>query len=135
MWRRRRPSSRARRRPRWRATAWPPDGRRDVAWATGSGRCRTCRRGPMDEKTAPPMTQQAPATQRRWGPWKWLAVSLLLLIGAYLVTVYLVIPALWKRHFERHPSLDDVPGLTHTADGHPGDPINVALIGTKAQLV
>src|SRR5262245_49217050 len=99
------------------------------------GMYRPCRRRPMDEKTAPPMTQQAPAAGRRWGPWKWLAVSLVLLIGGYLVTVYLVIPALWKRHFERHPSLDDVPGLTHTADGIPGDPLNVALIGTKAQLV
>jgi hypothetical protein len=89
----------------------------------------------MEDKTAPPMTQQAPASGRRWGRWKWLTVSLLLLIGGYLVTVYLVIPALWKRHFERHPALDDVPGLTHTADGIPGDPINVALIGTREELI
>jgi len=35
----------------------------------------------------------------------------------------------------RHPALHDVPGLTQTANGIPGDPINVALVGTKADLV
>jgi hypothetical protein len=33
-----------------------------------------------------------------------------------------------------HPSLEDEPRITHTADGIPGDPLNVALIGTKAEI-
>ena len=36
--------------------------------------------------------------------------------------------------FRRHPSLDDVPGVTTTRDGHPGDPLNVALIGTETEV-
>ena len=32
------------------------------------------------------------------------------------------------------PSLDDVPGITQTADGIPGDPLNVALIGTETEV-
>jgi hypothetical protein len=44
-------------------------------------------------------------------------------------------PSLWKRHAHRHPSLENIPGVAYTADGIPADPINVALIGTKAQLL
>src|SRR5205814_4509154 len=40
-----------------------------------------------------------------------------------------------KRDVRRHPTLDDVPGMTQTGAGIPGDPVNVALIGTKADLV
>jgi hypothetical protein len=61
-----------------------------------------------------------------------LASGLLLL---YLAVAYLLLPLLWTRYAHRHPSLDDVPGITHTADGIPGDPINVALIGTKAEVI
>jgi hypothetical protein len=47
----------------------------------------------------------------------------------------LLLPAFWKRYASRHPSLEDIPGITHTGDGIPGDPLNVALIGTKAQVM
>jgi hypothetical protein len=60
------------------------------------------------------------------------ALGLLLL---YLAVAYLLLPGLWKGYAHRHPSLEDVPGITYTADGIPGDPINVALIGTKAELM
>ena len=47
----------------------------------------------------------------------------------------IALPAVWKRYVHRHPSLDDVPGITQTGAGIPGDPVNVALIGTKAEVV
>ncbi|HYV35540.1 MAG TPA: LssY C-terminal domain-containing protein [Gemmataceae bacterium] len=53
----------------------------------------------------------------------------------YLAVVYLIVPLVWKHYFRHHPSLDDLPGITQTGDGHPGDPLNVALIGTKAELM
>lgn len=56
-------------------------------------------------------------------------------IALWAVIAYLVMPAWWKRDVRRHPSLDDVPDITHTAAGIPGDPLNVALIATKADLV
>jgi hypothetical protein len=60
-----------------------------------------------------------------------LAAALLL---AYGVGAYLVLPALWERYAHRHPALDDVPGITTTGADIPGDPLNVALIGTEAEL-
>lgn len=51
------------------------------------------------------------------------------------VVAYLVLPALWKRYAHRHPSLDDIPGITQTPTGIPGDPLNVALIGTKQEVM
>ena len=53
----------------------------------------------------------------------------------YLTATYLIIPAIWKRYEHKHPSLDDIPGITHTKDGIPGDPLNVALIGTEGELI
>jgi hypothetical protein len=61
-----------------------------------------------------------------------LAVGLVL---TFLVAAYLVVPWAWKRYERRHPALDDVPGITQTAAGIPGDPVNMALIGTKADLI
>jgi LssY C-terminus len=58
-------------------------------------------------------------------------VALLLL---YLAATYLVVPALWERYAHHHPSFDDNPRITQTGDGHPGDPLNVVLIGTKDQI-
>jgi hypothetical protein len=61
----------------------------------------------------------------------WLVVALLLV---YFLAAYVLIPFATERFFRRHPSLDDVPGITQTGDGHPGDPLNVALIGTEAEV-
>src|SRR5262249_37940194 len=57
------------------------------------------------------------------------------LLAAYLALAYLALPAYWKRYARRHPSLEDIPGISHTADGTPGDPLNVALIGTRADVL
>jgi hypothetical protein len=73
-----------------------------------------------------------PTKRRLWKRLALLAAGLLLM---YLAAAYVVVPALWTRYAHRHPSLEDLPGITYTADGIPGDPINVALIGTKAELI
>jgi hypothetical protein len=54
---------------------------------------------------------------------------------AYLLVAYVVMPALWTRYARRHPALENLPGVTRTADGTAGDPLNVAYIGTKAQVM
>ncbi len=59
-----------------------------------------------------------------------LAVLLLL----YWLLSYVVLPALW-RHYEHHPKLQDTPKTTETAENIPGDPLNLALVGTKAEVV
>jgi hypothetical protein len=64
-----------------------------------------------------------------------LMVLLIGLLLAYLTVAYLAAPAAWKRYAHRHPTLEDVPGITYTAAGIHGDPINVSLIGTKEEVV
>jgi hypothetical protein len=58
----------------------------------------------------------------------------LALVGGYLLIAYVLLPLFWLRYEHRHPALDELPGITETGDHHPGDPINVALIGTEEQL-
>src|SRR4051794_24100708 len=81
---------------------------------------------PTPDRDAPP-----PPRGRGRRVAKWVGGLILL----WAAVAYIVMPAWWKRYIHRHPALDDVPGLTQTATGIPGDPINVALIGTKADLV
>jgi hypothetical protein len=45
-----------------------------------------------------------------------------------------VLPALWT-HYEHAPALATVPKVTTTGDGIPGDPLNVALVGTEAEVL
>lgn len=69
--------------------------------------------------------------QSRWKRAAWL-IALVLVLWA--TSAYLVMPALWRRSTSRHPALDELPKITHTANGIPGDPLNLALIGTEAGL-
>ena len=63
-----------------------------------------------------------------------IAIGLTTLLLAYLVVAYLVMPLVWTWYVRDHPTLDAVPHITFTADGLPGDPLNVALIGTETAL-
>jgi len=67
--------------------------------------------------------------------WQWVALGLLAAVLLWAVIAYLLMPAWWKHYVRKHPALDDIPSITHTGSGIPGDPINVALIGTKAEVV
>lgn len=65
---------------------------------------------------------------------KLVARAVAVFIFVWLIAAYVMIPFAWKRYARHHPLFDDDPRITHTSDGHPGDPLNVALIGTEAQL-
>lgn len=56
------------------------------------------------------------------------------LVSGYLAVAYLVMPFFWRSYTRRHPALDNLPGITNTHDGHPGDPLNVGLIGSESDL-
>jgi hypothetical protein len=60
-------------------------------------------------------------------PWI-LAVGLTYAIGAYVILPWIIRMGLKLLHRKR------VPSFTTTGDGLPGDPVNVALVGTLAQL-
>jgi len=61
-----------------------------------------------------------------------LLVAAVLLLWA--AVAYLVMPDAWKWYVGRHPSLEDIPDITHTASGIPGDPLNAGLIGTETEV-
>lgn len=60
----------------------------------------------------------------------WIALGV---VAAYLALAYIVLPAFW-RHYQHLPAMEDLPTCTTTADGLEGDPLNVALIGTEAEI-
>jgi len=55
-------------------------------------------------------------------------------IALYLVLAYALLPLIW-RHYEHQKGLADVPMLTITSNGIPGDPINVGLVGDEADVL
>jgi hypothetical protein len=62
-----------------------------------------------------------------------VAQRLLVALAAYLALAYLVLPVFW-RHYEHLPAMEPMPKRTLAPDGLPGDPLNVALIGTEADV-
>jgi hypothetical protein len=64
--------------------------------------------------------------RRRW---------LLLALAFWGLVAYLIAPRLWSLYFERAQPMPDAAHITHTSDGHPGDPINVAVEGSEQELI
>lgn len=63
----------------------------------------------------------------------------LILVGVAVLVVwalgaYVLLPAAWT-HYERQPRLADKPMVTRTAQGIAGDPVNVGLVGTEADII
>lgn len=52
----------------------------------------------------------------------------------YVVMAYVVLPLAWT-HYEHQKGLSGHPMQTRTADGIPGDPINIGLVGTKSDVL
>jgi hypothetical protein len=64
---------------------------------------------------------------------RFLLVALCVVLG-YTALAYLALPALWS-HYEHQRGLANLPMVTRTAQGIPGDPINVGLIGDKRDVL
>lgn len=64
---------------------------------------------------------------------RFLLLALLAVI-AYTLLAYLALPALWTHH-EHQKGLATLPMVTRTAQGIPGDPINVGLIGDNLDVL
>ncbi len=64
----------------------------------------------------------------------WVLTVLAAMAVSWLLAAYLILPAFW-RHYEHQPALETAPKTTRTPQGIPGDPLNVGLIGTEAELV
>ena len=55
-------------------------------------------------------------------------------IACYVTISYLILPATWSR-IEHEPGLAHLPMLTSTAQGIPGGPINVGLVGSREDVI
>lgn len=65
---------------------------------------------------------------RKWG------IRLLVLLLVYLAVAYLLAPRLWVHH-EHQPGLESRPAVTETAQGIPGDPLNVGLVADRDDVL
>jgi hypothetical protein len=61
-------------------------------------------------------------------------LMLLAIVAAYTMIAYLLLPALWT-HYEHQKGLANLPMVTRTAQGIPGDPINVGVIGNQKEVL
>jgi len=66
--------------------------------------------------------------------WKPAAQIFLFFVTAYTLLAYLILPAIWT-HYEHQKRLADLPMVTLTAQGIPGDPINVGLVGDAKDVL
>ena len=58
----------------------------------------------------------------------------LAVLFTYLLASYVLVPGAWQLVERRHPALTRAPSRTATAAGIPGDPLNVAFVGTDVEL-
>src|SRR5580700_6861245 len=61
-------------------------------------------------------------------------LALLAVAIAYTLLAYVVLPAFWT-DYEQQKGLADLPMVTRTAQGIPGDPINAGLIGDTREVL
>ncbi len=106
--------------------------------SSGSGPIPAGEKGRPEQPTgaAPGPGEALPAAPaRHWSRRRRVATLLVSLLLLYFGVAYLLAPAAWKDYARRHPSLEDIPEITYTGSGIPGDPLNVSLIGTKPQVL
>jgi LssY-like putative type I secretion system component LssY len=61
-------------------------------------------------------------------------LTLLAVLLGYVSLAYIVLPTFW-RHYEHQRPLATLSMVTRTAQGIPGDPINVGLIGDTKEVL
>lgn len=78
--------------------------------------------------------QQSAGSPRQSGLGNRARRILVAISAAYLVIAYLLLPLIWREVEGRHPALQEIPRITQTSSEIPGDPLNVALIGSRESL-
>lgn len=72
-------------------------------------------------------------TDKAW--FTYLRYGIIMWLVGYLAIAYVILPMGWWRYEKRHPALANAPTLTHTKLGIPGDPLDVGLVGSEAQVL
>src|SRR5262245_49287387 len=71
---------------------------------------------------------------RRRSKLKTAAAVLAVVVTAYGLIAYIVLPLAWS-HYEHQKELAKRPMVTRTAQDIPGDPINIGLVGAKRDVL
>jgi hypothetical protein len=66
--------------------------------------------------------------------WRRLLLWFVAIVIVYVALAYVILPLAWT-HYEHQPKLADAPMITRTAQGIPGDPLNVGLAGSRDDVV
>ncbi len=72
--------------------------------------------------------------RRRRGRLRRIVWTVAILFVLYFLVAYVALPRVWT-HYEHEPGLEGRPMVTVTADGIPGDPLNVGLVGSKEEAI
>lgn len=84
-----------------------------------------------DRQADPGRTLPAAPRRGRLHGWRWAAW----LIAGWAALAYVVVPELWQAYYDDRGAMAQVDRTTRTSDGHPGDPVNIAVVGSEAELV
>src|SRR5271170_199256 len=88
-----------------------------------------------DQIATEPNTSQPLTCEDRWRRRIVRAAKVALVaVLLWILLAYVILPWAWK-HYEHLPALEGSPKVTRTKDGMPGDPLNIALVGSKDQLI
>lgn len=66
-------------------------------------------------------------------PSRRLLMSIMGFTLSYGLVAYIVLPFAWS-HYEHQKGLQNLPMVTRTAQGIPGDPLNIGLVGTRTDI-
>ena len=64
----------------------------------------------------------------------WTILTIMSVAAMYGILAYIILPAVWTHH-EHQPGLAARPMVTRTAQGIPGDPLNVGLVGAREDVI
>ena len=64
---------------------------------------------------------------------RWLR-RLVVVLLVWLVAAYFLLPLAWRLITRHHPAVEGMPRITVTGNGIPGDPLNIALVGTEEEV-
>jgi LssY C-terminus len=59
----------------------------------------------------------------------------LAIIAAYLLVAYVLAPLFWREAIDYRPALAGAPHVTHTMNAIPGDPVNLARLGSEEDVI
>ncbi|XIA65488.1 LssY C-terminal domain-containing protein [Bradyrhizobium sp. TZ2] len=79
-------------------------------------------------------TVQRSQPPKKRGRLRRAATLALFILGGYGLLAYIMLPLFWT-HYEHQRGLTDMPMVTRTAQGIPGDPMNVGLVGNVSDVV